>query len=258
MAKSCPPFRPAAQRLQGFNALAIPGCVCWTKPTASTMATDTGAAVSEASRVGYWYDQSGLGNNIEWDSSLAVNVCPTYRGSIQNGLPMVLFDGVNDFLTCNPLVGYFDGEDAALTVAIVLKKVTNSGTDTVWAAANSATTTPLWQAYTAANHGISKRDDAAILQNPSGGTTDTNAHVLIWRMNGTTVDMWDNGTQIITAGAHNVGVLTLDRFALGAKVTTTTSQYHDGYVGEFVVYENALSAANLTLLQAGLRGKWGV
>lgn len=243
-----------------FNATTIAGCVCWTRPLSATMQTDTGAAVSEASRVGYWLDQSGSANDIAWNDSLAVNVCPTFRGGIQNGLPMILFDGVNDFLRSNLLAGYLDGADAATTIAIVFKKTGNVGGDTLWAGGSSTTTTPfnLLQTNAATNYRIYKRDDASSLVAQTGGTPDTSTHVAICRQNGTTVDIWLDGTQIVTAGAFNVGVMTIDNFSLGAWIHTTSQDYLAGYIGEFVMYDSAITDASVSLLRSGLRTRWGV
>lgn len=222
------------------------------------MLDDADSAVTANDNVGTWHDQSGNGNDFVYD--FVTTRCPNYKDSIQNGLPMLLYNGTTDYLICNALAAYMDGEDAQTTIAMVFKKTGNTGGDTLWAAGHTTTTTPfnLLQTNAATGYRVYKRDDAAAISAQSGGTPDTNAHLVVCRQNGTTVDVWLDGTQILTAAAQNVGVLTLDTLALGVWKHTGLQDYLEGYIGEFVMYEGATSNGNISLLQTGLRARWNI
>lgn len=230
-------------------------CVCFLKPDDSTMLTDLSDPVSEGSRVGYWFDQTGNANDGVWFST---NTAPTYRAGIQNNLPMLLFDGVNDRLDTHTLAQYFDGDDAQATVAIVFKR-TGATADAFFSVGNSASANGFLYLHTD-NFGwfVTKNDDAGLNVARGGGTPNQSAHLMIVRLNGTTTDMWIDSTQIVTGGAQNLGVLTLNSSILGARIRSTVDNFHAGYIGTLIVYPEALSNPNISALQTGLLLQWGL
>ena len=204
-----------------------------------------------------WADQSGAGNHATQGGA---NLYPTYQGAIQNNLPMLKFDGTDDYLSVNGLAQHFDGADAPWTVAIAFKKVTNVGTDALFSCGRSTSTTPFVQISTGAAtaYTVTKRDDANVSAqvNLSGVTPNTSFHIGIFRHNGTTVDAWLDGVQRATAAASDVGTLTLDRASIGALVRSVIGDYADAYIGEFLAYNAAISDGNEASLNTYMTDKW--
>jgi len=84
----------------------------------------TTAAASADSPVGYWADQSGLGNNAIQATS---GSRPLLKLSNQNGLPGLLLDGTDDFLSAT-IAGF--QSLAAATIVIVAKPAAAAAADT--------------------------------------------------------------------------------------------------------------------------------
>jgi hypothetical protein len=237
----------------------IAGCVLWLPPDIAYFYTDsagTAEVTSNGDPVGRWEDASGVGNNATQGTA---GSRPAYTANVQNSLPMMLFDGSADHLRDDALAVYFDGEDAAVTIAIVIKKSSNVGFDGPFAAGSSASATPYVRIYSnGTTRVLRKVDDAASGAAPNYGTEDTSTHLHLIRLNGTTADVWVDSTQVLTGQAFNVGTVTLNRFALGAFVSTSTGDYMHGYIGEVIVWDNAISNTDATTVRTELIAKWGL
>jgi hypothetical protein len=240
----------------------IAGMVQWLQPDPDTMYADTDfeaqiVPVNGQGVVG-WQDQSGVDNHATQGGA---GLIPQYQTNIQNGLPMILYDGVNDYHACNSMAQYFDGADAPFTLAMVFKQTT-AGAPTLYGSRNDADTDPyIVTGMNAAEYFCNKRDDAGAfsLRSSTGVTADLGAHILILRHNGTTVDMWVDGVQCMTALASNVGTLTLDNATIGAeKSGVSASGFLEGYIGEVIVYDNALSNGNVDVVEAYLSDEWSI
>lgn len=254
---------PASAAAPTFDPTVIgTGCVWWVQPDLSYMEIadvgDPGPPTIDGDAVGRWIDASGVGNDVI--QSTAANR-PLYYSNIQNGLPMLLFDGSNDHLVNHAMAAYFTGDDTPVTVGVVFKLANTLAGRVLIGVGNSGAANPYGQ-YCQLNpttYQPVKRDDAAATAFPVGGTTDTNCHLMIVRNNGTTVDMWVDNTQIISASAFNVGVQTLDRFAVGSRmISGAIGQVMMGYIGEGVIWNNALSNADITTARTQWLTKWAL
>lgn len=243
-----------------FVATDISNCVWWLPPAMTSMFTDHlgfSEVTADGQVVGRWADASGVGNNAT--QSTAADK-PIYKTGIQNGLPMVLFDGTTDNLRANSLAATIAGNDTAFTFVCVFKKVTNSGADTMIGAGvpGSATASYIYVITTGATYELRKSDDTATTVGRSAGTANTNAHCLLCRFNGTTVDAWVDNTQIINNLGLDVGVTTPTQFALGMLPRNTNTSFFDGYIGEVALWNRALTNTECGTVRTALIGKWAL
>lgn len=195
--------------------------------------------VADATPLASWTDQSGLGHHaVQATGSLQ----PLYKTAIQNGLPVVRFDGVDDFLRVafalnqpvwamivaayrvsggtNPTL--VDGGAAGNTGRIYYDGV---GTITLNAGSNlgrvfNAVT---WAVYTILVNGASSQI------NVNGGIAPTNG----------------------AAGAGNPGGFTLGATGGGLQPGTVD-------IAEYAYYSAAPSAADQMALVAYARARWGI
>lgn len=249
-----------------FVPTSLSGCVLWLPPAMTSMFTDhLGASevTLDGQVVGRWADASGVGNNAT--QSTAANK-PLYKAGIQNSLPMVLFDGSNDALGCNGISSICSGDDKAFTVAIVWKKVSNTTNDCAFSVGAGSGIAPYARFHLKTDpspyYNVTKEDDTGA---STGGdsnpyTSNTTAHLVLMRNNGTTVDMWVDNTQIMTAKSCNTGLCTVTRGGIGAATISSTSfeAYFDGYIGEVVAWNRALTNTECGTVRTGLIGKWAL
>lgn len=238
-----------------FTPDQISGLVFWVIPDISTMWQDTGATTpvaSDADPVGRWDDQSGNANHVT-----GVNTYPTYRVNIENSLPMLLGSG-GGALVSTVLDDYFQGDDTPITVAAVIKKTGNTGEDHAIGASDTFSFNDFFLIGTNGTSYRVSKDSAGSTVTVDAGTSDTSSHVMIMRHNGTTVDMWIDGSQIMTASASNAGSVACTRFCMFASVRSFNTAHWEGYIGEALVYSTAISNADVTNLQAYLADEWAL
>jgi hypothetical protein len=212
----------------------------WAKADAGYY-TDAGTALAtDGQSVQQWSDQSGNGRH---PSQATAGKRPLWIANGQNGLPVLRFDGVDDYLKA---AGFTLTQPE--TVFIVYKSITlgGSGThDTIFdgnatiggaflsdvrpvTQINAGTSVPV---ATAAADGIF----AVLVVQFSGASS-------FWRLDGTQVATGD-------AGANDMNGFTLA--ALGNNSRTTNID-----VGEVIVYPTALALADLQAVEAYLKARW--
>jgi hypothetical protein len=189
-----------------------------------------------------WNDLSGNGRNFVQATAARK---PTYKTSIQNGLAIARFDGGDMVASAavqsltQPCTMFFVASRTGNTSAynILLTEATSEQI-----AAGFNTTANNWYIYT--------QPDAPDTQ----AAADSAFHVLTAQFNGTSSLMRADGTQVaksmtdqdVSADTFNIGATN----ALGAPLA--------GDIGEILIYEAALSAANIALVEDFLADKWGV
>lgn len=89
-----------------MNIEQIPGCVC-------SVDGFRGLSLADMAPVPVWTDQSAAGNSPVNPNSGSQ---PAFVQSGLNSLPSVLFDGVDDFLTMDPLAGAISGVSQPFTI----------------------------------------------------------------------------------------------------------------------------------------------
>lgn len=225
---------PAAQTKQaGWTPLDIPNLWLWLSADA--------LGLSDGNAVSAWADRSG--NGRDFGQATGDNQ-PTYQTNVQSGLPVVRFDGTNDLLTSDatqslaqPCTYFFVASRTGnLTAFNVL--LTQS-TETL--AAGFDNTADEWYTY-----------DGTTIRTRAG--TSNAFHIL-------TAQFGANGDLMRTDGTQSTVVLadvdaTTLTFDIGA--TNAAGAPLAGDIGEMIVYNALLSAAQIGTVETWLSGKWGI
>jgi len=206
-----------------------------------------------------WFDCSGLGNHVT--QAGAASLKPTYKTNQQNGLPALSFDG-GDYLINNAIAAYFTGEDKPISIVACLKQTDQVGTDNV-VSCGGADSMPLKipLRYATTNFTPIIREDGGANQVSSAIAhgAGINMHIQSVVCSGTTLSSWTNAVNKQNEVAHNVGTITLNKFAVGTLLYgTSTSNSFDGILAELLVYKSALLNADRTRIQTYLGTKWGI
>ena len=229
----------------GFNVLGIPNLACWLDAQSIT-------GLADADAVGTWSDLSGLGNNAVQATAAAK---PLYKAAILNRLPVVRWDGVDDLMTIAGLTGTFGGSDVPYSMALVINNRGGGAGGTSYCFGTSDT--PFCELQM--GDGINRKDDAGVSQNVSGVIGDVNGAwgVLVVSFTGTTTMVMLNGVVTVTSAAQDVGALTSNRFALGARVLGAGySNFAAIDTAEFIAVSRAISVNEAALLSRRLKKRW--
>lgn len=218
---------------QGYNPL--PLTAYWDVNDSSTIFQDTARTIPVVlvtQSIRGVTDKSGNGNHLsEATNAPAYSLVSTYGSANFTGAQL---------LSANALAPLFSGADIPFTISMVLYNTDSAGAlETFFALGNSADSTPRLQAYSDATGAVSvvKRDDAnAITTVAMGAGAENVLQRWIFRHTGTTIEAWLDGTHVKLPTTQDRGVVTFDRFALGAQVRTTTDSYLDGKILEMKVW----------------------
>lgn len=176
---------------------------------------------------------------------------PVWRTGAFGPMPGVDFDGTDDYLTGNDLAAYFTGADKPMTaVAAVLPDA--SALQSVIGMGSSAAAAQYRMCYQtgAGDNYLSgyNRDDASSEKTATSTLAVANgaAHIVAWRWNGTTIDMWVDGAAGDLGRDVDVGALTLDEFYVGVgRVHTSLVNPMNGKIGALMVFAAALSDSDV-------------
>lgn len=206
----------------------ISGCILWLR--ADSLALSNGAAAEE------WFDESSSGNHTNQTGT----ACPTFVTNVVNSLPVLRFDGTNDYLI-------LDSNVSTVRQYFIVAK---------WSGTNNLTS-------------ILGRNEAPLMF--FGGTSATG--LIIHQtfsysqiVNGTA---YNNGTLLAsTASLYR----DFNQFQLFSSTTTTTNMtfnnigatfhsstyYFGGDVAEIIVFDAILSEPNRLLVQNYLSRKYNI
>lgn len=231
------------------------------KPDPATMFSDnmvTPIIPSVGNSIQGWQDQSG-GNRHAYQPG--GGLAPVFQTNIQNGLPMAKFDGTSQFLPIAAISALLTGSDIPFSAMISFRQVNTAAQQALFCVASSASNNPNTYLYcdTAQGYKVSRRDDGNTAAPVNAGVLDTSFHIAQVVFSGTACSLWVDGVQIVTAGAMDVGTLTLNTGCLGALLRNSpTIQYFNGWIGSFALWNKALSAAETAQAFAYERSFWGV
>lgn len=236
-----------------FTPLKMGTLNSWLKPDALGLSDNT--AIQNNT------DQSGNGNTFTQGTS---NQRPLYKTGIQNGLGMALFDGSNDWFSCDSLSSMFNGNTPfSVFLVVKLTALGNPATDNrnYFIAANiTGSATPTIDLYYApfsnALVHTDRRDSAAVEYSLGFGDPDTNAHVVGIIYDGLRAQLYLDGALmgLATLGA---GALAANSLTLGAhrRVDATTA-YFNGYIGECCFYPFEVNPTQLGFFNTYIQGRW--
>jgi hypothetical protein len=220
-----------------FSPAQIAGMLEWLDATWTLWKDSAGmtAATEDGDPVGRWTDRSVNGTNATQATDAKR---PTLKLNVQNGNPVVRYDGVDDFLA------------AALTTAqpITLFVVAKSAANKVLLDGDDATDRVLWYTNSSGNWeafaGTSLAADARL--------NAFHQHSVIY--NGASSQVWKDG--VSQAGPGAAGSNGLSGLTIGDAYLRDGGQAFNGDVGEILIYSGALAAADREAVQAYLKGKW--
>lgn len=221
----------------------IAGCRLWLK------ADDLGLADDDL--VSSWTDS---GPNGYTPTASGVNR-PTYKTGIQNGLPIVRFDGGSDQMAFPSTAATMMGSSAAGTFFAVLKNDIDTGTARGapfghWGSNASSDHLPFSDGNIYSGLGSTARKNCG---NPSSTLIAWRPHCVITAASNFRYYI-EGGTAFFSTGTNTVGWST-SAPSMGKSVG---SYWFDGDLGEAIVYDTALSAADLNIVGDYLASKWAV
>ncbi len=221
------------------GALPVSGASLWLRADGLTGLAD-GAAVAT------WTDESGMTNHAT--QATAANR-PTYRAGVQNGLPVVRFDGTDDRLAYNGAVLV----NTDYTIFIVEGRTDPKANNYVLRGSVGTTDQNLHVGYRV-NATFTHAQYNNDYDMPVAGYTLQQFNVLALDLDatgGSGRHTWRNGT-LLGAKANNT--------RLGAYVNSSIGGYtpnmYKGDVAEVVMYRRALSAQERRQVETYLMSKW--
>lgn len=218
-----------------FLPTEIPGLVLWLKADTGTF-QDTGLttpAVVDADPVGGWQDQSGSSNHALQSTA---GLRPLLKLGIQGGLPALLFDGSDDALNVTGL-----NQAQPTTWFVVGRSIDGADNRHLIDGVTTDQTIGF-------NAGLAIYAGGSVLRYAPAPTTWILLSVIFnstassMALKSETVATGDAGTQAINSlriGQESGGLTTLN-----------------GYIGEILLYNSALSNLNLRRVEYYLNARW--
>lgn len=234
---------------QGFTPVGIPGCVLWLR--ADSVSGANGSSVAS------WADESGSGYSAAQGTA---SKQPTLRTNVLNGKPVLRFDGVDDFLSiadfacvCRIAVFVVAKFTVAKPMQIEQSATANSNPGFFFYGDLSG---PVKIARAGGiGMSVAGTDDwmgasfASVNFNFTGTVTGSGTD--LYRKNGAA---GNNGTTGNTLGATDTTVT--DTLYICSRAGT--SAFSDGDLAEIIVYNNALTSAQVSAVEAYLNGKYAI
>lgn len=252
------------QPLLGIGSITTPeqitGLQLWYDATVSNL-TNFDPAPTNGGVVTAWRDKLGNGRNADQSNN---NKKPTWQANQQNGQGAILFNGIDDLLTLNP-IGSWALSQAGVTMFVVMKATTLSGERNI-----CQTNTGGYNYYWSTNWGIEFAGGSAISTVP-GDTT--NFHIMTAVFDGTKTNgdvtvqnnlrlqfRYDRVQRSLTFNT-NVNATTsaaATGLNVGADGSVGGANFFAGYLGEMIIYTQTLTPTQVTTVESFLASKWGL
>lgn len=196
----------------------------------------------------------------QWDDTRdrvsATQSTDAYKSGYTSGESVDFTDTESHHLIADTVAAYASGDDVPVTVIIVCESADNGTNQRFYAWSNSSPALPCHIfGRNSANHVPYRRDSTGA--SASDSVTVASPALIEDVFSGTQRSIRVNGG---TPAIHacDVGAVTLDRFTIGAWRFTTVIQPMLGKIRHLLIYNRALSAAELTFLRNYLNAKWNV
>lgn len=214
----------------------ISGLKIWLKADAGL------SGLSDNDPVSTWADQSGTSHDFTGSSTTR----PLYKTGIQNGLPGVKFDGSDDYLDGGNLDSVFP---SAASVFIVYKVLSS---DNQWVLIRN-TSNDSWWDFSGAGYLGSFR--LTRVETYPSSVPNTGTHSYFLKSSSSTYRAAIDGVLATAQSAsfdEGSGM-----FYLGGLGPGDGSRNFTGYIFEVIVYDSAISDADLANLESYAEAKWG-
>lgn len=227
----------------------------WLKADAGTFQTSGGSpATADADPVGEWQDQSGNGRHF---AQATGSKKPTLKLAIQNGKPVIRFDGTDDSLSTASLVlSTFVGSNVA-TLFFLMKQNSAKGQNTAFAippalGTNSVSSYMTYDNVIYYDYGDSAGGGRLSASQPAGW--DDAFHAVEVYRSGSTGEVKVDGVTVVSGTFTDV----LDATASGVfQLSSDDGLAFMGDFGEVLVWPSALSAGDRASMLAYFQGRWG-
>lgn len=249
-------------RSRMFSPIDIPGLKFW-------VASDD-LVLSDNDPVTTWVDKSGNGNDA---SQSTAGFKPLYKTNIQNGKPIVRFDGTDDQLEISDTS--IVGGETGLSIFIIIKEATpqidkaffckwDYQTQGCFAMQTSFASSDEFMLFTATsltdggNNRINTTDanltsQFYLLEAIYDGTQATSSDRIKLYKNATPPSVnTANGNSLPTSLLSCSATLKIGQFG------GTLDRNYDGDIGEILMYNSALSAENRGKVESYLNARWAL
>jgi len=198
-----------------------------------------------------WTDKSNFAHNA--NSTGGAITRPTFKTNILNSKSVIRFDGTTDCLSINPVA--WAQSLSGMTVIAVSKFSNTSGTQTLTTSDQDDMGIFIDTNYKVTMAGASADSSTAadtsfhIHTLKFDGTQSGNAARLVYRLDGSAKTLSFTGTVGATTSASNGTIF------LGCD---DSAEFLNGDVAEFLMFNKALSGAEMTGVESYLTTKWGL
>jgi len=224
-----------------FNPLSVSGCKLWLDASDSDTITKDGSNL-----VSQWDDKSDEGNDIS--QATATNK-PLWVDSVQNGLPIIRFNGSDNYIRRTTYVNGSLSQPNTFFVVCVMPDIASASTAFVFDGGTSregfGTKLP------------ASDDDfnmfAGIELHPTTTVDSTNFLQYTGVFNGASSLFRENQTQLFTG---NTGSNAMDGITLGT--AAGLDQFGNPDIAEILIYNADITGDDLTNIEQYLKDKWAV
>lgn len=236
----------------------ISGLILWHETTSekSFIATE---ATNNAS-ISTWYDLNSQGLKAQNSAQTTSSYKPVYKENVQNGLPMLFFDGVDAYLETNYSS---DLNPAKITVFAVAKTSSASAYGTIISSRND----PPHKGYmlyaapgSPATYQFWTGDGASSWGTPPSSTINLGtASILVATNDSSTTKFYVNGTSIgSAAGTMSTNTVKNLRIGAGKNEDVIAQYFYSGFIGEIIVFNRVLKSEERKSVEKYLSRKWGI
>ena len=207
--------------------------------------------VSDGDTFTQWTDKSNFAHNANPTGGATTR--PTFRSAVQNGKSIVRFDGTNDCLSVNPVA--WSQSLSGMSMIIVSKFSNTSGTQTLTTSDQDDmgifidTNFKVSMAGASADSSTAADTSFHIHSLVFDGTQSGNAARLVYRLDGSGKTLTFTGTIGATTSASNGTIF------IGCD---DSAEFMNGDVGEVLMFNKALSGAEVSGVESYLTTKWGL
>lgn len=234
-----------------FTPKSVSGLFLWLK-------ADAGVTADGSNNVSAWTDQSTAGNNFA--QATALNK-PILTANAQNGLPAVVFDGTNDYMTAGSIsIGPWS------MLAVVSKNWATATYSGIWShgflgtsgrgfsTTGGAANAWFTKEFVGIGNGFNNGQTPQIA-GPYGALTDGTYHLVSAGV-GATSFLRLNKASIIRLSANAVATTATATLAIGTQSATFVNNFWNGGIAELCLYNLRLADDDVVKLENYLAAKW--
>lgn len=174
---------------------------------------------------------------------------------------LAFVDASTEYLTANEAAGIASGDDTVFSVAMHLTIDTTTSSDTIFGFGTNADDTHYLRLRVASSgnavvlEGRGAADGSVVTSATTAAVTDGAEYTLVMVRHAATWDLYLNGVKAVDGVAFALGDLgTLTRFAIGALVRTTVTNYAGMTVRRCAVRSGALTQEQVDVIHAAWSG----